>query len=135
MRRKRVAQHVWMHARRDALLLRPPPYTILDCARTQSPALLVDEQRILVQARNRCALRKPGPQRFGGMAAHRHDARLAALARNPHRCIGKIDVLRGQSGQFGQPQPRGIKQFEHRPVAHCKLVSRVDFNQLPRFIR
>jgi hypothetical protein len=69
------------------------------------------------------------------VAADRNDTRLAALAGDTHRGIGEIDVFGSETGQFGQTQAGGIKQFEHRAVAHRQRIVVTDFDQLLRIIR
>ena len=69
------------------------------------------------------------------MAADGNNARFAAFAGDAHGSVGKINVFGCQAGQLGQAQSRGIKQFEHGPVAHRQRIGVFDFNQLPRVIR
>ena len=50
------------------------------------------------------------------LVAQRHQPLLAPLAGDPHHALGEADLVLPQVHQFGNPQARGIEQFQHHPV-------------------
>ncbi len=64
---------------------------------------------------------EPVAQGFACAAAHRHGARLAALAGHGDFRLLEIQpaIVRVESDELRQPQARGIEQFEHGAVPYC----------------
>ena len=58
-------------------------------------------------------------QRLNGLAAHRHDALLVALADDVDESGVEMKLLQPQVFQFGQPQAGSVGQFQNRLVAQA----------------
>ena len=56
-------------------------------------------------------------QRF---LAHGHETVLAALARDAHDTLSRVEPGEGKVDEFRYPQARGVHQFEHRTVAQTQ---------------
>ena len=69
------------------------------------------------------------------MPTHRHDAFLVALADHPQQALGPVQPVPARVGQLAHPQPRGITEFQHRPVARVQRRVALDFKQLQHLVR
>src|SRR6186713_1530491 len=125
-----VAEQVGIYARRQPLAARPSRDAQLDRALLQSGAIAPDEQRLLADRRETATFLEPRADRFDRLASDGHDARLRALAEHTHRAIREIDAAQVRADQLGKAQPRRIKEFHDRAVAHRERVGGRDVEQV-----
>jgi hypothetical protein len=100
----------------DALLAGPVSNPGLHRTRTDARATIADEQRLLIDL---CKLNSgtvPLPQRGQGLAAHRDNAVLVALARNMNGSVEEVDVAAIEIGQLGQTQAGRVQQLENGTI-------------------
>src|SRR5580698_5725525 len=99
-----MAEEVRMNRYAKALPTCPVRNPELHGARTQAPAVPADEDRQFGRLGELCARRKPALKRLHGLPAHRHDARLVALAEQAHGAIREIKIQKIKADELGKAQ-------------------------------
>ncbi len=130
-----VAQRVGVHLAGQPELGPPLLESQLHRAGTERRAVARHKQRPSPGTDQCLAFNQPRLERRLCETSDRHDARLRALAGDAHRGVLEIDVVGRERDKLGEPQPRGIEQLEHRPVAHRERIAHADLHQPSRLVR
>ena len=60
-----------------------------------------------------------------GRLAERHEALLAALARDPENAVVHVHAVAGQTHDLRNAKPRSVEELEHRPIPQAEGTLRV----------
>ena len=106
----------------------------LHLAGRQAPAASGRRRARFRPAPRGAANRQPARQRLERRRAHRHDARLRALAGDADLARARVDGADVEAGELRDPQPARIRQLEERAVADAGIGGVLDGDQARRVV-